>query len=111
MSATEFSIRACYGDNATKYCPHTLDEMGSQFNHPGDYTDGTFTACLSESGKFPAYFNGTEWRQGQKPVPKGHKAARTYNCRSFSGIRGGMAKQLPYRRSEPQRADDFEDIE
>ncbi|UZJ52291.1 hypothetical protein CBS101457_001611 [Exobasidium rhododendri] len=110
MSADEFSIRVCYGDNAAKYCPHTLDEMGSRFNHPGDYSEGSFTNCLSDSGHFPAYFKGKEFHQGDTPVPTGHKPARTYNCRSYNGINGGMAKVLPYRRSEPMR-DDFEDVE
>ena len=110
MSANEFSIRACYGPNAARYCPHTLDEMGSQFNHPGDYSEGSFSNCDSESGHYPNVFKGKEFHQGDKPVPKGHKAAKTTNCRSYKGIKSGMAKKLPYRRSEPVR-DDFEDVE
>jgi hypothetical protein len=110
MSADEFSIRACYGDNAAKYCPHTLDEMGSKFNHPGDYSAGSFTNCQSASGPFPAYFNGTEYHQGDLPQPEAHKPARTWNCHSFGGIKGGMVRKLPYRRRWEPAQDDFQDM-
>lgn len=109
MSATEFSIRACYGANAAAYCPHTLDEMGSQFNHPGSYQKGTFDNCDSDSGHFPNVFRGSTFHQGDAKTPNGHKPAATFNCRPFKTVKNGPAKQTPYRRSEPARSD-FEDV-
>lgn len=103
MSATEFSIRGCYGKNATKYCPHTLDTMGSQFNHPGNYSIGSFDDCEAESGHFPAIFNGKEFHQGDKPIPKPHKPGKTFNCHKVDPPKNDLAEKLPYRRAEPVR--------
>ena len=37
MSASEFSIRACYpAPDAPSWCPHTLDEMGCNWVMPGE---------------------------------------------------------------------------
>lgn len=99
QSASEFSIRACYGDNATNYCPHTLDEMGSQFNHPGNYDAGSFDNCDADPGHFPAVFKGKTFHQGDKPTPKPHKPGKTYNCTKVAGVHPGAAKHTPYRRA------------
>lgn len=110
MSATEFSIRACYGDNATNFCPHTLDEMGSQFNHPGSYKKGSFDNCDANSGHFPAVFKGSTFHQGDKKTPSGHKPGASSNCQPVKTVKNGPAAQTPYRRSEPVRAE-FDDAE
>lgn len=108
MSATEFSFRACYGNNAANFCPHTLDEMGSQFNHPGNYAKGSFDNCDSDSGHFPAIFKGSTFHQGDKKTPSGHKAAKVSNCAAVKTVKNGPAKQTPYRRAEPVRFEDTE---
>jgi hypothetical protein len=105
MSATEFSFRACYGANATSFCPHTLDEMGSRFNHPGNYKKGSFDNCDANSGHFPAVFKGSTFYQGAKHTPKGHKPGASSNCVPVATVSNQLASPTPYRRrSYPVRA-------
>ncbi|CAO1637360.1 unnamed protein product [Jaminaea pallidilutea] len=105
MSATEFSFRACFdsGDNATKYCPHVYDEMGAQWNHPGDYDSG-FTNCDGDSGHFPGVFHGSTFSQNSGNTPKAHKAGKTSNCQTSTTVSNQAAQQTPYKRG-PIRAD------
>ncbi|MCO5590148.1 hypothetical protein L7F22_044117 [Adiantum nelumboides] len=109
MSATEFSIRACYGPNATNYCPHILDTMGSQFNHPGNYDLGYFDNCEAESGEFPLIYNGKPFQQGDKPIPKAHKPGKRFNCHRVNPPRSKPPRNFPYRRSIFDDETDFED--
>lgn len=100
MSATEFSLRACFGPGATKYCPHTMDIMGAQFNHPGNYDIGYFDECDADSGEWPAWYNGKEWHQGDSYTPAAHPAGKRYNCKQYNKLsEGNSAKVIPYRRS------------
>jgi hypothetical protein len=74
--------------------------MGSKFNHPGNYDVGYFSQCESDSGHFPAIFNGKEYHQGDPNPPKGHKAPPTRNCKYWQSLKMGRnAKVIPYRRS------------
>ncbi|PWN36848.1 uncharacterized protein FA14DRAFT_183227 [Meira miltonrushii] len=111
MSATEFSIRACYGGNATNYCPHILDTTGSRFNHPGNYDLGYYDNCEAESGQFPLIYNGKPFQQGDKPIPKAHKPGRRFNCRRVSPPKSLPARKFPYRRSMDDDETEFEDAE
>lgn len=106
MSATEFSIRACFpGDNATKWCPHIYDVMGSQWNHPGNFGSG-FTNCDAASGHYPGiYKKGSTYStfyQGQSHTPVAHKAGASSNCLSHATISNAQAKATPYRRMVAQ---------
>ena len=120
MSADTFSFRACYGDDAASYCPHTLDEMGSEFNHPGNYDTGSFDNCEADSGHFPNVFKGSTFTQGAASVsisrfappviltfflqtPKGHKPGHSSNCQPVATVKNGKAKHTPYRRALPVR--------
>lgn len=102
MSATEFSIRACYPGkpNATKYCPHVYDVMGAQWNHPGNYGGG-FSNCDANSGAFPGVYHGSTFYQGQKHTPGPHKAPSSSNCHNVASPAAGQkAAATPYKRAE-----------
>ncbi|CAO1623713.1 unnamed protein product [Parajaminaea phylloscopi] len=99
MSATEFSLRACYPGrgNAKKYCPHIYDVMGAQWNHPGNYGNG-FSNCDADSGAFPGVYGASTFYQGQKKTPSAHKAPKSSNCQNKATVKGGKAQQTPYKR-------------
>ncbi|WFC97848.1 hypothetical protein MYAM1_000568 [Malassezia yamatoensis] len=96
MSATEFSIRGCWGSNAASYCPHIYDEMGSYFNEPGNYRKGSFEDCDAEPGHFPGVFHGSTFYQGNGHTPDAHKPGASSNCKSFSSVSNGRAVQPLY---------------
>ncbi|WFD01975.1 hypothetical protein MOBT1_000656 [Malassezia obtusa] len=96
MSADEFSIRGCWGDDAKKYCPHIYDEMGSYFNEPGNYQAGSFEDCDAEAGHFPGIYRGSTFWQGQNHTPGPHKPGKSSNCKSFGSVSNGRAVQPLY---------------
>jgi hypothetical protein len=60
MSADEFCFRACVdGPEATTYCQHTYDEMGCEWNMPGNYDIGSFTSCQADNGAPMGVYGGT----------------------------------------------------
>lgn len=99
MSADEYSLRACYGGNAKEWCPHVYDEMGSYFNSPGRYNAGKFEDCDAEPGDWPGVYHGSTFHQGDKHTPAAQKAGSSSNCRHYSTVSNGPAKQNPYRRA------------
>ena len=52
MSATEFCFRGCQdGPNAAALCEHIYDEMGCDWNMPGNYDAGVFEQCAGDTGE------------------------------------------------------------
>ena len=50
MSDSEFCFRGCKdGTNAPALCQHIYDEMGCEWNMPGNYNPG-FDMCDGDSG-------------------------------------------------------------
>lgn len=96
MSATEYSIRGCWGDNAAQYCPHIYDEMGSYFNEPGRYEAGSFENCDADPGHFPGVYHGSTFWQGQDHTPGPHKPGSSSNCHSYSSVSNGYAVKPLY---------------
>ena len=96
MSATEYSIRGCWGDNAAQYCPHIYDEMGSYFNEPGRYAAGSFENCDADPGHFPGVYHGSTFWQGQDHTPAPHKPGSSSNCHSYSSVSNGYAVKPLY---------------
>lgn len=50
-----------------------------------------------EPGEYPGFYNGKQWRQGQKPEPPAHAPAKTYNCKDYKALwgLGGKAALIP----------------
>lgn len=94
--------------------------MGAQWNDPGRYEVGLFESCKccsehvkrlvhahnplpfvytgeGEPGEYPGFYNGKQWRQGQKPEPPAHAPAKTYNCKNYKALwgLGGKAALIP----------------
>lgn len=94
IAADSFCIRACYNDGKDPYnqCAHRYDEMGCEFNMPGDNPADTFQTCHGEPDK-PAglYVNKkghtSTWNQGTKPTPKAHPAAKVSDCKKQKDIK------------------------
>lgn len=104
LSDSEFSMRACWGPNATSYCPHVYDEMGSSFNEPGAYKSGHFEDCLSDDGLFPGVYGTSTFWQGEPHTPDAHPAARTSSCHTYRTVHQGMASApLYYGKSITRR--------
>ncbi|CAO1639200.1 unnamed protein product [Sympodiomycopsis kandeliae] len=98
MSATEFSIRACFpGQYAKEWCPHIYDVMGAQWNHPGNYGNG-FDNCDADSGDWPGVYHGSTFYQGQKKTPGPQAAGKSSNCLPHATIKNSPAIATPYRR-------------
>lgn len=108
LSDSEFSMRACWGPNATSYCPHVYDVMGSYFNEPGKYDDGVFEDCLSDDGQFPGVYGTSTFMQGQSHTPKPHAPGKTSQCHTYATVRQGQAPNplfhsgFFFRRQHPQ---------
>ncbi|WFD30361.1 hypothetical protein MSPP1_001379 [Malassezia sp. CBS 17886] len=98
MSATEYSIRGCWGGWAKEWCPHVYDEMGSTFNEPGRYKSGHFEDCDGEEGEWPGVYSGSTFHQGQKHTPDAQRAGSSSNCKTFNTVSNGPAAHKPYRR-------------
>lgn len=96
MSATEYSIRGCWGDSAKEYCPHIYDEMGSYFNEPGRYKEGTFEDCEGTDGDWPGVYHGSTFYQGQASTPPAQKPGSTSKCHTFHTVRNGVAPKTLY---------------
>ena len=92
ISDTDFSLRACWGPNATQYCPHIYDEMGSYFNEPGDYRKHSFDECDGDAGQFPGVYGTSTFWQGQSHTPDPHPPGATSNCHTFSSVHNGIAR-------------------
>lgn len=107
LSDTDFSLRACWGPNATQYCPHVYDELGSRFNEPGNYASGTFEECEGDEGKFPGVYGTSTFWQGESHTPKPHQPGSSSECQTYASVRHGMAKsplfsaQVQSRRASP----------
>lgn len=99
MSATEFSIRACWGGWAQQWCPHIYDEMGSEFNSPGRYEEGTFEDCEGLEGEWPGVYSGSTFYQGDQKTPDAQKPGSSSNCKKYATVGNGQVKNKPYRRS------------
>lgn len=96
MSATEYSIRACWGPNATSLCPHVYDEMGSEYNEPARYRPGTFEDCDGETGSSPGVYGTSTFHQGMSVTPSAHRPGASSNCVRYNTVRNGMAPKPLY---------------
>lgn len=92
ISDRDFSLRACWGPNATQYCPHVYDEMGSDFNEPGNYDKGVFEECDGDTGQFPGVYGTSTFWQGQSHTPKPHPPGSSSNCHTYATVRHGIAR-------------------
>lgn len=91
ISDNDFSLRACWGPNASRYCPHVYDEMGSYFNEPGNYKQHSFDECEGDEGQFPGVYGTSTFWQGESSTPDPHRPGKSSECRSFSTVHNGMA--------------------
>ncbi|CAO1622674.1 unnamed protein product [Parajaminaea phylloscopi] len=86
----EASIRWCnpHSSKGYLYCPHIYDRMGSEWNDPARYEKGIFESCDGQEGEVPGFYNGKQWKQGQKPEPEPHPVGKTFNCKRAKGVEG-----------------------
>ncbi|KAL9935223.1 hypothetical protein V8E36_005571 [Tilletia maclaganii] len=94
LSSTGYSIRACVGPNAKKFCPHEYDLQGSQWNEPANYDDNVFEDCQGKEGSPPGIYtkkNGqvSTWHQGIKPTPPAQPAGASSSCTRYATISNG----------------------
>lgn len=96
LSEKEFCIRVCYGNSAKakQLCNHVYDELGCQWNIPGDYSGKTFDQCLGDDTEPMGVYtlkNGkvSTWSRNAKPTPPPHPAAKTSSCASVSTLAYG----------------------
>ena len=55
MAYNEFCFRACKdAPAAPALCNHIYDEMGCDWNMPGDYSSGSFDSCKGDTGEVRA---------------------------------------------------------
>ncbi|KAK0521986.1 hypothetical protein OC834_006454 [Tilletia horrida] len=108
MAYNEFSMRACIGPNAKKYCPHIYDLQGSEWNHPGRYQGGLFEQCDAVEGPMPGrYTSGTStsvFHQGDGSNPPGQAPGASSNCREYASISTGPAAYTPIKSSTSKAA-------
>lgn len=91
MSATEYSVRACWGPHAQQYCPHIYDEMGSYFNEPGRYEPDKFEDCEAEEGHYPGVYKSSTFWQGDRHTPRPHKPGSSSKCTMYKTVSNGRA--------------------
>ncbi|KAH8917303.1 hypothetical protein BT69DRAFT_1339278 [Atractiella rhizophila] len=94
------SIRVCIpGTGREKaYCPHIYDEMGSEWNDPGNYDVGYFDKCQGSDPLTPGVYGTSTFHQGDKTTPAAHPTTKTYSCTTTTSIAGSAyPKKREYR--------------
>jgi len=91
MSFSQFCIRACNpdGPNPAGYCEHIYDLQGCNWNMPGNYDNGYFEDCLSDSSLPMGVYGSSTWRQGDGATPPAHPAPSSSSCVRFASITAG----------------------
>ncbi|KAF7354879.1 hypothetical protein MSAN_01402400 [Mycena sanguinolenta] len=91
MGPGEFCFRICNpkGSNPAGYCQHIYDEMGCDWNMPGNYGPG-FDTCHADSGEAPGVYGGSTFHQGDGATPAPHPAPNPTACTTVSTISNGF---------------------
>ncbi|KAF8270466.1 hypothetical protein EI94DRAFT_1770838 [Lactarius quietus] len=86
VSASEFCFRGCQdGAQAPELCQHIYDEMGCDWNMPGNYDTG-FDQCDGDDGEPMGVYSGSTFYQGDPATPAAHPAPGTSSCTTYSTI-------------------------
>jgi len=91
VSATEFCFRGCIDSpTAPALCNHIYDEMGCNWNMPGNYGNG-FDQCKGDSGAPMGVYGGSTFFQGEPATPAAQPAPATSSCTTTSTIGNVLA--------------------
>ncbi|QRW02748.1 ricin-type beta-trefoil lectin domain protein [Ceratobasidium sp. AG-Ba] len=90
MSSTEFCIRGCKdGGRSRQLCGHIWDEMGCEWNMPGNYKQGEFENCLGDSAQPMGVYGSSTFHQGDPVTPAAHPAPGSSSCKAVSSVGNG----------------------
>ncbi|KAI0291096.1 hypothetical protein BC826DRAFT_955865 [Russula brevipes] len=90
MGSKLFCFRGCRdSQNAPRLCQHIYDEMGCNWNMPGDYDTG-FDQCSGDDAEPMGVYNSSTFFQGQSTTPSAHSAPATSSCTTVSTISNGI---------------------
>ncbi|KAI0045028.1 hypothetical protein FA95DRAFT_1561593 [Auriscalpium vulgare] len=94
VSDSEFCFRGCKdGPGAPALCQHIYDEMGCEWNMPGNYNGGSFSQCRGDSGPPMGVYGASTFHQGDGATPAPHPAPATSACTPFQTISNGAVSQ------------------